>query len=448
MGTFGTSFSREIGKNTGKWVSNKIFGDSWSTPHRIIVQRERQERKAERDEAREYKLQLLEMQREERDLKREQKQREREEAQQEKEAFIQNNTKEVNEHNNYINVIQTVHRDYSNPLDWNEILNQEPPKPVSSSKELETYYREYTNKQVDEKIEDAKRTAKMSFANNIIGKYYTPKFAWLFKIPTFKIVPLLLYTIVLVIMVKDFAVGLAVGVFLVGGYFLLKFGSKDLQTGIDLENKLHELENNRETWFKEYMKEQDEAHKTYLQEKQEYQEMIDIANGVKSSDKQAFIYAINFFKPFEDLKDYGSNISFTADTNKVNVDYYVHSDEVIPKTTKRLLRKGLEVREEGMPSARFNEIYQDYVCSCILRIGKEIFALLPIDKVLINAKASVLNKATGKHEDQIIVSVLVEKNKIEHLNFDLLDPSESMSNFANNMNFKKTEGFFPVNELT
>lgn len=37
MGTFGKSFSREMGKNTGKFVSNKVFGKSGhATPHRII----------------------------------------------------------------------------------------------------------------------------------------------------------------------------------------------------------------------------------------------------------------------------------------------------------------------------------------------------------------------------------------------------------------------------
>lgn len=34
MGTFTNAFIREFGKNTGKVVSNVIFGDSWSTPHR------------------------------------------------------------------------------------------------------------------------------------------------------------------------------------------------------------------------------------------------------------------------------------------------------------------------------------------------------------------------------------------------------------------------------
>lgn len=25
----------ELGKNTGKWASNKLFGDNWSTPYRF-----------------------------------------------------------------------------------------------------------------------------------------------------------------------------------------------------------------------------------------------------------------------------------------------------------------------------------------------------------------------------------------------------------------------------
>lgn len=32
--SFWNSFKRETGKNTGKWLSNKIFGNGWSTPSR------------------------------------------------------------------------------------------------------------------------------------------------------------------------------------------------------------------------------------------------------------------------------------------------------------------------------------------------------------------------------------------------------------------------------
>ncbi len=245
-----------------------------------------------------------------------------------------------------------------------------------------------------------------------------------------------------------FIIGVILSIALVAGFFLLKQGSKDLQKAIEIENQIKELEAKRETWFNEYMNEQEIAFKNYHKEQEEYKEMINIANGVVNRDSQSFIYAINFFKPFEDLKDYGADISYSVNNNNLIVDFYVHSENVIPKTTKRLLRKGMEVKEDFIHNTRFNEIYQDYVCSCILRIGKEIFALLPIENLLVNAKANLLNGSTGKYEDQTIISVLLEKNKIENLNFDLLDPSDSMYNFSVNMNFKKAEGFFPVPEIS
>ncbi len=41
MGLFGKSLSRELGKNTGKWVSNKVFGKTGhATPHHIVHSRE------------------------------------------------------------------------------------------------------------------------------------------------------------------------------------------------------------------------------------------------------------------------------------------------------------------------------------------------------------------------------------------------------------------------
>lgn len=36
MGSFGKSLSRELGKNTGKVISNIVFGDAWSTPYRRV----------------------------------------------------------------------------------------------------------------------------------------------------------------------------------------------------------------------------------------------------------------------------------------------------------------------------------------------------------------------------------------------------------------------------
>lgn len=40
---FSKALGRELGKNTGKFVSNKVFGDGHSTPHRVKIQREKTE---------------------------------------------------------------------------------------------------------------------------------------------------------------------------------------------------------------------------------------------------------------------------------------------------------------------------------------------------------------------------------------------------------------------
>ncbi|MDD2197865.1 MAG: hypothetical protein PHW91_11840 [Bacteroidales bacterium] len=45
MGIFGKSFSQELGKNTGKWASNKIFGNTgWATPRRHVIEVEQRKK--------------------------------------------------------------------------------------------------------------------------------------------------------------------------------------------------------------------------------------------------------------------------------------------------------------------------------------------------------------------------------------------------------------------
>ena len=58
-----------------------------------------------------------------------------------------------------------------------------------------------------------------------------------------------------------------------------------------------------------------------------------------------------------------------------------------------------------------------------------------------------MNTATGNHEEKTIVSAKINRSKLAELNFELLDPSDSMSNFEHRMDFKKTEGFKPVEDL-
>ena len=454
MATFGQSFKRELGKNTGKWVSNKIFGDGHATPHKLIHARDKAQARQEREEARAYKEQQRQIEQNRRERERAMRQHEKDMAERQKQEMIRANEYEVNEHNNYINVIQSVHKDYSKPMNWEEILNCQEIKYVETAEELKSYYKQFTNEQVEQRIIEAKKQYKLSLLRFVIGKMYVEKNKWLFKIVSKKeflaifgllCFILLCYSASLSGFMAGFVAIISVLLFIIALVF--KGGANDFEKQIQLQSEINYLEGNKENWYNEYLNEQDKAHKQYLKEKEDLLKFKAIAKGVTSNDTQSYTYALNQFNPFEDLREYGSDISFQSKDGYILVDFFVHGEEVIPKTTKRILRKGLEVKEDPIPQSRFNEIYQDYVCSCVLRIAKEVFQLLPVGVCTVNAKANLINTSTGNFESQTIVSVRIERNKLDILNFDLLDPSDSMSNFEHNMIFNKNDGFLPVTEL-
>ncbi len=100
-----------------------------------------------------------------------------------------------------------------------------------------------------------------------------------------------------------------------------------------------------------------------------------------------------------------------------------------------------------MPVSKFNELYQDHICSSVLRIARESFAILPIQKVLVTAYGNLLNTQTGYKEDVPILSVLIPKETLGKLSFNNLDPSDSMNNFVHKMSFKKAQGFNSIEKL-
>lgn len=151
--------------------------------------------------------------------------------------------------------------------------------------------------------------------------------------------------------------------------------------------------------------------------------------------------------PFTDISHLGTSIKFTiGDTGLVEANLGVHGVRVIPAEIKSLLQSG-KLSTKKMPAGRYNELLQDYVCSCVLRVGRELLSMLPDDLVIVTAVDDVLNSATGHIEELPILSVAVSRRTLESLNMDSIDPSDSMKNFVHNTSFKKTAGFQPVKAL-
>lgn len=187
-----------------------------------------------------------------------------------------------------------------------------------------------------------------------------------------------------------------------------------------------------------------------LQDQKEYEdwkELYDTAGKIVQGDVQTYIDVINTLSPFEDIAALGSTFEIKVRKDRAEVTLKVHSHDVLPAESKSLTKTG-KLSTKPMPKTRYFELYQDYVCSCVLRFAREMFALLPLENVYVHAVGDNLNSATGQEEETTILSVQFPRATLESLNFDYIDCSDSMSNFVHNMKFKKTKGFEPVQQLS
>ena len=179
----------------------------------------------------------------------------------------------------------------------------------------------------------------------------------------------------------------------------------------------------------------------------DWKKLHDLSGKILAGDIDSYLEVLAEVKPFEDLTEYGSDFEVgTDDPSSMTVEFNVKSEEVVPQETLALTSTGKLSRKALAKSTR-NDIVQDYVCSCVIRIAREMFALLPVDRVLLNAKDSILNTATGHNEDVTLVSVIFDRARFMDTDFSRIDPSDLIEAYPSNMAFKKISGLGAVEEL-
>lgn len=168
---------------------------------------------------------------------------------------------------------------------------------------------------------------------------------------------------------------------------------------------------------------------------------------VEGDVEQGYLDVILHINPFSEIEEMGSELTFeTLGEKAIHATITVHDEEIIPAKRKSLLKNGT-VSTKAWTKSQFYELYQDHICAVVLRIARELFALLPIDTTIVTARGELLNTATGHKELQPILSVLIPRKTLLSLNFDKIDPSESMQNFKHNVKFQKTKGFQSVSTI-
>jgi hypothetical protein len=168
---------------------------------------------------------------------------------------------------------------------------------------------------------------------------------------------------------------------------------------------------------------------------------------ILSGDLNAFAEAIRETSPFRDLAILGSSIQFSLPNSSIiRAQLHVNGEQAIPSEIKSQLKTG-KLSAKPMPKTRFYELYQDYVCGCVLRVARELFALLPLKMVIVTALGRILNTQTGHLEEKAILSVAMPRDTVSQIRWAYVDPADTMANFVHRMCFKKSKGLFAIEPI-
>lgn len=173
-------------------------------------------------------------------------------------------------------------------------------------------------------------------------------------------------------------------------------------------------------------------------------ELAQFSTKVLEGDEDTYLKVIEIAQPFADLEDFASDFEVgIVEDEFLGVNFCINEDEAIPSQVLSVLKSG-KVSVKDMSKSARNEFIKEYVSSISIRIAKDIFSLLPISKVCVNAQRKEVNTQTGNDEEVTIMSVIFEREIMEKLNYDRINPFDALKNFEHNFDYKTTKGFEAV----
>jgi hypothetical protein len=191
----------------------------------------------------------------------------------------------------------------------------------------------------------------------------------------------------------------------------------------------------------------DAAVRQHSADVQEWTHAAAVAKRVLAREPAGYIEAIRHADPFSDIADLGSEIRVSAQVpDRIEVVVVARGATVVPTEIKTLLKTG-KLSTKKMSASQSNELYQDYVASCAFRVSRELFALLPVEMVIVHVVDELLNLQTGHKEQATILSVAFVRQSLEALNVDHIDPSDALKNFVHQMKFSRSKGFEAVERI-
>ena len=195
-----------------------------------------------------------------------------------------------------------------------------------------------------------------------------------------------------------------------------------------------------------------EAMQAYAEEMVQWDKTRRLARRILARDPNAYAEALRDLNPLTDLSKLRSSFEFTFHSPRlIECTIALNGDAVIAKESKTLTSTG-RVSVRAMPKGRWHQIYRDYLCGSVLRVAREIFALLPVETVLVSALVDGGSSSTAAPTRSPVLSVVMPRATVTQLVLDVMDASDAIGRLGQvRANFKSSHGseaFLPVSPLT
>ncbi len=188
----------------------------------------------------------------------------------------------------------------------------------------------------------------------------------------------------------------------------------------------------------------------YSKDIAEWKETQRLSNGIINNDEKVMVECFGKFFDKDSLTNMAENVKFEVSDNTKSITLTVkirEIDDMIPQDRLSLTSTG-KLTKRSFPVSKRNELYQDYICSVVLRVARDIYSIYSKEKFIVNAVDDLVNQATGHLEEQCLLSVLFVGETISMINFQNVDASSCIKNFKHNMRFSKLKGMEAVSPLS
>ncbi|WOV83660.1 DUF4236 domain-containing protein [Sporosarcina jeotgali] len=176
----------------------------------------------------------------------------------------------------------------------------------------------------------------------------------------------------------------------------------------------------------------------------EKQQLHELTTRVLAHEEKAWLEILTTYDAFESVEKFGNHVHVQFREGTLILSLEMGEEKTVPEEVLSLTAKGNCSRKK-MGKTNYYALYQDYVCSCMIGIARNLFALLPADSILIHAYD--VSQADAPPVKGCIVSARISHEDLSDVLFDIMDASKLIESMEHHMNHLKTKGFRLVDEL-